>query len=355
MSQSLYTRRTMLKVGAALASAAMLPAGEFRKDDPQGAHETPALVVFFLNGGPSGLFNSAGSFLEKGSFGVRPDNVKALGNGLVVDAATFGNLPSIALSHMASINFQHGHYRHDLARAAVLQTGNRSNLLLLAGAMTTKAPIRCAIVNSLGFPVGISWDSPAEGGAAFTRVTDFRSVETELMRVPAFDHQEAAAAYGLAQGIREIADTPSTFLATEMLVRGGTSIVFSQPAYLGRPDRQFDIHKELNGATDRKIMSQLIPSLQIFLDRMLTLSNRNVVVALFGEFSRTVTTSDHEPGGTATIIGKHVRCGTAGPQNPDGSMPPNTPGTGALWAFLADALRLEDHPFGSNPNPGLLL
>ncbi|HJV48402.1 MAG TPA: hypothetical protein VJ549_03910 [Geothrix sp.] len=355
MSQPLFTRRTMLKVGAALASAAMLPADEFQMEVPQRPQETPTLVVFFLNGGPSGLFNSAGSFLEKGSFGVRPDNVKDLGHGLVVDAATLGSLPSTALSHMASINFQHGHYRHDLARAAVLQTGNRSNLLLLAGAMTTKAPIRCAIVNSLGFPVGVSWDSPAEGGAAFTRVTDFRSLETQLAREPAFDPKEAAAAYGLTQGIWEIADTPSTFLATEMLVRGGTSVVFSQPAYLGRPDRQFDIHIELTGATDRKIMSQLIPSLQIFLERMLTLPNRNVVVALFGEFSRTVATSDHEPGGTATVIGKYVRCGTAGPQNQDGSMPPNTPGTGGLWSFLAEALRLEDHPFGSNPNPGLLL
>jgi len=345
----------MLKAGAAWASAAMLPAGESRTDDPRPPYEAPALVVFFLNGGPSGLFNSAGSFLEKGSFGVRPDNVKHLGRGLVVDAATFGSLPSTALSHMAAVNFQHGHYQHDLARAAVLQTGNRSNLLLLAGAMTTKAPIRCAVVNSLGFPVGVSLDSPAEGGAAFTRVTDVRSLGAQLERTPAFDPKEAAAAYGSAQGIREIADTPSTFLATEMLVRGGTSVVFSQPAYSGRPDRQFDTHHSLDGALDRKIMSQLIPPLQVFLERISTLPNRNVVVALFGEFSRSVSTSDHEPGGTATIIGKYVHCGSAGPQNPDGSMPPNTPGAGALWAFLANALRLEDHPFGSNPNPELLL
>src|SRR5262249_43691416 len=33
-------------------------------------HERSALVVVYLNGGPAGLFTSAGSFLAKGSFGV---------------------------------------------------------------------------------------------------------------------------------------------------------------------------------------------------------------------------------------------------------------------------------------------
>lgn len=280
--------------------------------------------------------------------------MKNLGNGLMVDAASLGRLPADALAHMAAINFQHGHYRHELARAATLQTGHRSNLLLLAGAMPSKALIRCAVVNSLGFPVGVSLESPAEEGAVFTRVTDFPTLEPQLARTPGFDPKEAAGAYGVIPGTREIADTQATFLAAEMLVRGGTSVVFAQPAYAGRPDRQFDTHKDLVGDLDRKIMSQLIPPLQVFLKRMQTIPHRNVVVALFGEFSRTVSASDHEPGGTATVIGKYVRCGSAGPQNPDGSVPPNTPGPGALWSFLAGALRLEDHPFGENPNKDLL-
>lgn len=353
MSQSTFPRRSFLQAGAALAGAAALQ-GRIARQTPL-QPELPSLVIFFLNGGPSGLFNSAGSFLESGAFGVRPDNIKDLGNGLVVDAGSLGSLPPWTLARMAAINYQHGQYRHDLARAAVLQTGNRSNLLLLAGAMPGKAPIRCAVVNSLGFPVGVSLESPPEEGAAFTRVLDFPALAPHLAKTPAFDPREAATAYGVAAGATGITDTPSTFLATELLVRGGASVVFSQPAYLGRPDRQFDTHKDLAGALDRRIMAQLIPHLQVFLRRMEALPGRNVVVALFGEFSRTVQASDHEPGGTATIIGKHVRGGSAGPQKADGSMPPGAPGPGGLWSYLAGALRLEDHPFGENPNPELLL
>jgi hypothetical protein len=110
------------------------------------AREASALVVLFLNGGPPGLFNSASSFLPKGAFGVAASNVRALGNGLLVDAGTLGTFPASALSHMAAVNFKHGIPRHELARAAIFQTGSRS-LLLLAQAMGRPALICCAVVN----------------------------------------------------------------------------------------------------------------------------------------------------------------------------------------------------------------
>ena len=135
-------RRVFLK-GAAAAVA--LPAMSKVAGAPGPPRETPALVVLYLNGGPAGLFNSAGSFVAQRSFGVTRDNVRPVGNGLVVDAPTLGTLPAAALGHMAAINFRHGLYKHELSRAALLQTGSRSNLLLLAGEMTSPAPIAFAI------------------------------------------------------------------------------------------------------------------------------------------------------------------------------------------------------------------
>src|SRR5262245_46988998 len=195
-------RRTVLK-GAAAALA--LPAASRIASAAGPPPETPALAILYLNGGPAGLFNSAGSFLEKRSFGVTPDNVRSLGNGLVVDAATLGTLPAAALGHMASINFRHGLYRHELSRAALLQTGSRSNLLLLAAAMTSPAPIRCAVVNNLGLPVGVDASPPAESGITLERVLDLRAIP--VLKDPAQPSprpDQIAAAYDVRSAVTAI-------------------------------------------------------------------------------------------------------------------------------------------------------
>jgi hypothetical protein len=123
----------------------------------------------------------------------------------------------------------------------------------------------------------------------------------------------------------------------------------------GRPDRQFDTHDDATGAAARQVMAPLVPLLRTFLARILGQHDRNVVVALIGEFSRTVPTSDHALGGTATVIGRFVKAGTAGPQTADGAPPAGAPPVDGLWSYLAGALRLGQQPFGRNPNPELLL
>src|SRR6516225_2322164 len=129
-----FTRRTAMTGAAALGGALAL--GRWPEARGESAGERPTLVLFWLNGGPAGLFNSAGSFLRSGAFGVAPGRVLDLGNDLYVDAGSLGALPVAARSHMASINFRHGVVRpHEAARAAVLQSGNRSQLLRLAAAM----------------------------------------------------------------------------------------------------------------------------------------------------------------------------------------------------------------------------
>ncbi|HET9036124.1 MAG TPA: hypothetical protein VFN45_07960 [Myxococcaceae bacterium] len=346
-------RRTVLQ-GAAAALA--LPALSKAAGPPGCPSETPALVVLYLNGGPAGLFNSAGSFVAQRAFGVTRDNVRPVGNGLVVDAATLGTLPPAALGHMAAINFRHGLYTHDLSRAALLQTGSRSNLLLLSGAMTSPAPIRCAVVNNLGLPAGVDRSPPAENGVVLERVLSLQTIP--VLTDPAqasLDLGQLMVAYGVDPWVTSISDAKTTLLAAELLVRGGTSVVFAQPAFVGRPDRQFDTHSDAEGVKARDIMSSIIGEVRTFVARAQEIPGRNVVVALMGEFSRTVGESDHAPGGTTTVIGRHVKTGSAGPQTAGGLPPPTSPPPAGLWAYLATVLQLKEHPFGVNPHPELVV
>ena len=316
------------------------------------AREVSALAIVYLNGGPAGLFNSAGSFLRSGAFGVTHDNVRSLGNGLFVDAATLGALPAPALARMASLNFRHGYERHDFARAALLQSGSRSNLLLLTQAFPDPAPIRCAVVNTLGLPDGVDRDPPREAGIGLGRVAELDQIG--LVGVPPGLAGEVRAAYGVPASGNAIGDAASSLCAAELLLRAGTSVVFTQPMFAGRPDRQLDTHRDASGAEARRLFGTIQAPLHRFVERVLALPGKNVVIALFGEFSRTVGAADHEPGGTATVIGKYVKTGTAAPQFETGAPPRDAPPPAGLWAYLATVLKLEDHPFGANPHPELV-
>jgi len=347
MTDRKFTRRQALKGTAALAGAMSLGKWSLAAI----AQERPTLVVFWLNGGPAGLFNSAGSFLSNGAFGVTSRNVRDLGNDLFVDADSLGALSDATGARMASINFRHGVVRpHEQARASVLESGGRSQLLRMASAMP-RASRRCAVVNDLGLPVGVSADAPAEAGIVIERV-----VETGQLarRVGAERWAETRAAYGAPADRSTIADQRSTFAAVEALTRDGVGVIFAQPAYTGRTDRQFDTHEDDSGAAARAVMAPITPSLTTFLERVDELPGRRVVTMLVGEFSRTVPKSDHEPGGTATVIGRSVKTGTAGPQRPDGSPPLDAPPPEALWAYCAATLGLDAEPFGHNPHPELL-
>ena len=348
MTNRTFTRRQALQGGAALTGA--LAIGGLQGLRRPAAAEEPALVILWLNGGPAGLFNSAGSFLRNGAFGVTPASVRDLGGDLLVDAGSLGVLPEAARAHMASVNFRHGVIRpHEQARAAVLEENGKSRLVRMAGAFPASGR-RCAVVNDLGFPAGVSADPPAEDGIALERIVDARAVERQ---VGASRWAELRAAYG-APDRSTIADSAATFAAVEALVGSGIGVVFAQPAYTGRADRQFDTHEDDSGTAARAVMAPITPLLGTFLARVLASPGRNVVALLVGEFSRTVPKSDHEPGGTATLVGRYVRTGTAGPQNPDGSPPLDAPPPEAVWAYAAAALRLGATPFGRNPHPELI-
>ncbi len=160
-----------------------------------------------------------------------------------------------------------------------------------------------------------------------------RRARCRTVRQVSCDLDQLRAVYGVAPDTVFIRDQGSTFAAIEALVRVGAGVIFAQPTYTGQPDRQFDTHRDRNGEVARKIMAPITPMLTTFLDRVMALPDRNVVTMLVGEWSRTNPESDHEPGGTATVIGKYVRTGTPGPQNTDGSPPASAPPAEALWAF----------------------
>lgn len=345
------SRRAALKTSL-LAAGALALGGLDAWAGPVRPRERPALVVLWLNGGPAGLFNSADAFLANGAFGVAPGNVRALGNGLYVDAGSLGALPAPALAHMAALPFRHGMYSHNDARAAMLQHGERSQLLRMAAALPA-GPIPCAVVNRLGLPVGVAADPPAERGIACRHVLDFADAREGLSATAMDDIRHA---YGVAPGKTAVDDQRATFAAVEALVRADAGVVFAQPAFTGREDRQFDTHHDDAGSLARQIMEPITPSLSIFLQRMLSMRGRNVVTLLTGEFSRTLPGADHAKGGTATVIGKHVRTGAAGRQQSDGSPPEDAAPPEALWAYLADALRVESgSPFGAHPYSRLLI
>ena len=340
------SRRSLLKAG--LAAAGALALGPV--DVWAAPRERPALVVLWLNGGPAGLFNSADTFLGNGAFGVTSANIRALGNGLYVDAGSLGALPAMACAHMAAVPFRHGLYSHNDARAAVLQAGTRSQLLRMAAALPP-SPFPCAVVNRLGFPVGVATAPPAERGIVCQAVGAVADA-----RLSAAEFDGVRHVYGVRQGHTVADDLPGTFAAVEALVRADARVVFAQVGFTGREDRQFDTHHDDAGKLAREIMAPVTPGLSIFLQRMLALRGRNVVVLLTGEFSRTLPGADHAKGGTATVIGKYVRAGSAGRQLPDGSPPEDAAPPEALWAYLAAALRVQDaSPFGANPHPQLLI
>jgi hypothetical protein len=363
--------------------------------------EKSALVLLYLSGGYNSLFPSAGSFMGSGAFSVTASNVADLGNGLIVDKGSLGSLHPFAKSHMASIGIRHGISDHINAQISNLYDGQRNYAVALGAAMGGDAAIKVAALGN--FPP--ESPRPAIGGVSFQQIKDMGTAirvlgggpatpETPGREVAALALARAAAmsnrattknpnalvafkqAYetgvdtlkkpiqpfnfdvlakeytGKATGnATAVTDVVSRFIGTEMMIRAGANVVtIHEPGW--------DSHGD-NGTRDRDTFARFImPGLSKFVERTQTdavLKRMNIVVAIMGDFARSLPGSDHQPNLTGTVMGKYVKTGTTGRVDGAVNLPPGTGGQLQFWAYVADALRVKQNPFGPHPHGKLIL
>ncbi len=392
---SFFSRRSLLKGAAGLAGAATL--GRVAPAFAQSAvTDKAAVLVVFLNGGFNSLFNSHDSFHGAGSFGCSPGNALDLGNGLIVDAPTYGTMPAFAKTHMSSVGIRHGLTDHGAAQEQVMSGNGRSYMLQLARSIGGDAAIKAAIVGG-GGPAG---PRPAEGDVNLQGITDMRATiaalggdidptvpnreiatnsllgsttmsKKRLIRSPkslmsvrdgystgvetlrkqglALDYPALCSAYGVPTGTTGVTNFRTQMMAADLMIQAGANVVFAE-------DGGWDTHGDTNGNTVRGMMNdRILPPLNTFMNRNLETTGRNVIVAIVGDFARSLPGSDHQGNLTATVIGKNVRVGTTGKVSSNVGLPSGTPSNREFWAYLASLCRVPDAPFGPNPHTAITL
>ncbi len=418
MKNNRFSRRSLLQ-GAAVTAGALaangLPGTNLVSRAYGQAAEKSALLFIYLQGGYNAVFPSADSFRTTGTFGITGDNMlKPLGgvNNLVVDAPTFGTLPDFALTHMASIGVKHGISDHGNAQNRNVTDGTRAYYLRLAAAMGGDAAIKAAVVGGQ-MPAG---PRPAENGVSLQAITDMRttiaalggaqdptipdrgiagkgltaaqaqsltrlngspvslksmkegyqaSIETLAKPVQAFDFNAMALAYNPAAGANPATAVNSfgqQMIAAELMIRAGSNVVM---AYNGGWDTHGDrtaanVRNKMNAAG----MAGILGPLKTFITRTSTLpefADKNVVVAIMGDFSRSLPGSDHQNSLTATVIGKYVKVGTSGKLRVTGTNTNDArmtldpaPGQAEFWSYLAAVLKVPGTPFVANPHTALV-
>lgn len=376
----------------AAARLGLMPSTAFAQEVPEKA----ALLVVFLNGGYNALFGSADSFVGEGTFGVTGSNQRVLGNGLVVDGPTFGNLPAFALEHMATVGIRHGITGHEAAQDHNFTAGNSNAAIKLAAAMGGEGAIKCVQLGGQAFPGGrdpengVSVQTINDMGstiAALGGITDptvpdraiaeraigasrFMSVKTmvnspkltktlnegygaavETLQKPVktYNYVNLANAYGFAPTTTAVTNFTTQVAAAEVMIEAGANVCVAV-------NGGWDTHGDRDGSNVRNMMnSRILPSLRVFINRMVADPRRNVNVVIMGDFSRSLPGSDHAAGVSATVIGKNVRVGTTGRVDGDVRLAAGTPQGLGLWAYLARLTNLPYQPFGSNPHTGLVL
>lgn len=396
-----FSRRDLIAgAGAAAAAAALgVPQRAFAQ-----TAEKPAVLMIFLRGGYNALFSSADSFVATNTFNLTGTNTKNLGNGLVVDNATFGtNLPVIAQQSMATIGINHGISSHDPAQLADWSNGTRSYALMLASAMGGTAPIKAAVLGS-SFPPG---PAPAEGGVSLQQVSDLGSTIQALQgttldpNIPAratavaaltasktisqaqlqanpnslksvreaydtsvqvlggsqaatFSYSAVASAYGVSATATAVSSFKMQMVAAELMTLAGANVMVAV-------NNGWDTHGDTSGNTVRSMMNNnILPGLSTYLSRMRAVTGRNVIAAIYGDFARSLPGSDHARGVSATVIGKYVKVGTTGRMavataSSGPSLPTGSPAAMAFWSYLASVAKSPVNPFGTNPHAGLVL
>jgi len=397
------SRRGFLKNAAIAAGAVgasrLIPGGSLLGTaSAEVGSETPAVVIFYMQGGYNAMFCSADSFIGNGYFGVTSANVKRVGTSdLYVDNRTFGTLAASTLNKMATIGCRHGISSHPTAQNNMVMDGATSRLVKLSTSLPgSTAAIRCAVVgrnmpagnhraingvslqqirdlgttiaalggstdpNAPARPVAADGISAAEAmskakldanpvsGKSLTE--GFPAASAQLRQaVTPLNYANVAAAYGVtpnASGVvpTNISDTTMQFLAAELMIKAGANVVLAQQ--LG-----WDTHGDNNGNVVRnRLLDGTMAALKTFTDRTLAMTDRNVVTVIMGDFSRSIPGSNHQANLSATVMGKYVKLGTTGRVTADVGLPAGTPSIDGLWAYIAKVAGATGNPFGANPH-----
>lgn len=404
MNSNRFSRRSLMQATGAVAgglAASRLMTGDgllSRTAFGQTAAEKPALLVIYTSGGFNALFGSADAFAAAGTFGVTSTNQRVLGGagGLSVDAATIGTLPQYALDHMATVGIRHGITSHGAAQTANFSNGTRSYALQLAATMGGDAAIKAVNVGTAMMP----GPRPAESGVSLQQITDMKStiaalggaqdptipdrkigaagitaaqtmsadrlaanptmmvgmrdglqsgIDTLTKPVQVFDYAAMATAYGMATTATAVNTFTSKIAAAELMITAGANFVVAV-------DGGWDTHGDRTGANVRTMMNgRILGPLKVFINRMMNRADRNVVVAILGDFNRSLPGSDHASSLNSIVIGKYVKTGTTGKVSAAVQLPTGTPSVPGYWSYLSKVLKVPTEPFGANPHTAILL
>ncbi|MDB4992763.1 MAG: hypothetical protein JWM74_195 [Myxococcaceae bacterium] len=408
MSLPKLSRRGFLKgaaIGAGALAGTRLAGGGTLIGNAMAAGEPSHLVHIVFPGGYNALFGGcADKYLGNGAFGVAQANVKALGGGVFTDAGTIGTLPAFALSHFAAVGMRHGVTSHldRGAERAILFDGTNSYLTQLATAMGGTSPLK-AVHFGDRMPYG---PQPAFQGTSLQRIQDLKSViaslgqastpdptvpdralaagglgaasemsqlqmdtnKTSLLSVgdgyraaidtlktpvpptPPVTFADISTAYGL-NGATAVNTFTSMIAGAEIMIRAAGSNVINicDPGFVLWDFHQVSGGQSLNGTYSRsKFTRSIITPLKTFLNRMLNLPDRNVVVVLSGDFVR-IPTGDHGDGTVTSVMGKYVKNTVSFPCDGNSRFAAGTPGVKQFWAGVGSALKVAT-PFGASPH-----
>ncbi len=395
-----FSRRGFLKavgVGAGAALGTRLAGSSLIPKAYAATPEPTSVVVVYLDGGINAIFTGADAFSGGGQFGVTANNVTNMG-GVVIDNALANAIPQGIRNKVASVGIRHGISDHGNAQRSLFVNGNRSAPLVLADAIGGSGAIKAAVVGGNSLPGG-QRPGPVNG-VSLQPITDMRAtieavagaanapniadragsakgltaaqamskglvskhatslasidqgltaaVATISKPVQPFSVNEFNEAYGLNG--TNVNNFSARMAAAELMVRSGTNFVIAQ-------DGGWDTHGDSNGNTVRNMVNNRIaPGLRTFLTRMVegATAERNVIVAIFGDFHRSLPGSDHQANVSALLIGKHLKNATTGRTDARVGLGPNTPNIAGLWQVLGAAARVDQNPFGANPHTALL-
>jgi hypothetical protein len=375
-------------VGTRLAGSSLI--GLARASTP----EPTSVVCVYLNGGINAIFTGADAFTNT-AFGVTGNNVTNFG-GVVVDNALAAAIPAGAKNRVASIGIRHGISDHGNAERSLFQSGNQSAPLMLANAMGGNGAIKAAVVGGNSLPNGVR-PAPVNGvslqpiqdmKATIDAIAGAQNAPNVADRTGAAKGLAAAAAMSkgvvakssssltsVDQGLQAAVATlnkpvqpfsvtdfntayklngtavnnfNARMAAAELMVRSGTNFI------VAIDDGPWDSHGDSSGNSVRNSMTQRIqPGLKTFLSRMVdgtAVNERNVIVAIFGDFHRSLPGSDHQANVAALLIGKTLKNATTGKTDAKVGLNPNTPSIAGLWQCLAAAAKVDQSPFGANPH-----